>query len=140
MGWCIDSYGKVFKFSGVGWSFVIDLEAESYDSGWQAITAINENDIWAVGSEAWHFDGMEWTKAELPVNWSSTYITDIWALSSADIWAVTTDSSKPLIHYNGTAWTIASSPVSCPLCVICMVSSTEGWAGGSNGTIIRYVQ
>jgi len=140
LGWCIDDDGKVFKFTGVGWGFVIDLEAEGYDTYWKAIMAINENDIWAVGLEAWHYDGLEWSKAELPVNWSSSYITDIWALSSSDIWAVTNDSSKPLIHYNGTSWSVVSSPVNKALYCISMVSPTEGWAGGEDGTIIRYVQ
>ena len=140
LGWCIDDDGKVFKFTGFGWGLVTDLEAEGYDSYWKAIMAINENDIWAVGLEAWHYDGLEWSKAELPVNWSYSYITDIWALSSSDIWAVTNDSSKPLIHYNGTSWSVVSSPANKALYSISMVSPTEGWAGGEDGTIIRYVQ
>ena len=141
LGWCIDSNGKIYKWNNFGWSNVVDLNPSNGYDYWTSITATSENDIWAVGDKAWHYDGANWTESQLPFSSSWGWgINDIWALSTSDVWAVTGDSSNPLLHYNGFTWSTVAAPVSKELYHLCMLSSTEGWAGGYEGTIIRYVQ
>lgn len=63
-------------------------------------------------------------------------LRDIAIISSQDIWAVGDDGT--IVHYDGSAWTSVSSPISEGINAIFMLSATSGWAVANNGRIIRY--
>jgi hypothetical protein len=80
------------------------------------IAASAANDVWAVGGNtSLHFDGTSWTRVPgVPtVNMGS-----VLALSSTDVWASgvgpgATRNAFPratFVHWNGTSWSIVSSP------------------------------
>ena len=68
--------------------------------------------------------------------------TDGWALSSVEIPANdgqgTTTPGGVILHYNGTAWIIATPQARAPLLHISMDSATDGWIVGQNGLLLHY--
>lgn len=121
------------------------------------IAAIASNNIWAVGENdsssmqetlIEHWDGRAWSVVASP-NFAPTgnTLASISVDTASDIWAVgtTTGTStasgyQPLIeHWNGTAWSLSSSPaVSGRLASVAAISPEDAWAvgfyAGKNGT------
>ena len=87
------------------------------------LAVIASNDVWAVGSyveegRAWsltmHWDGNSWTVVPSPNGDDTvdgTYLTDVAALASNDVWAVGYTggvgftSNTMIIHWDGNSWT-----------------------------------
>ena len=99
-------------------------------SGFDAVTALNANDAWAVGSRAGglpefqasrvtltvHWDGSSWTGVPSPnVSNRSHELIAVAAIASNDVWAVGCyrnigELYKTLvIHWDGVSWTIIPS-------------------------------
>jgi hypothetical protein len=57
-------------------------------------------------------------------------------LSSTDGWAV--GKGGTIIHYNGTSWSTAISPIGQDLKSVVMFSANDGWAVGKNGVILLW--
>jgi hypothetical protein len=95
-----------------------------------AVTAIATNDVWAVGYYrldnnagtvrnplAWHWNGTTWTQVAVPkaTGTESDTLFSISATGSGDVWAVGESFAGGVAHalvehYNGTAWSVVSSP------------------------------
>jgi hypothetical protein len=93
------------------------------------VAAIAGDDVWAVGSFqppddisfplTEHWDGSAWTIVGAPLGDGPTVLTGVAAVSATDVWAVgytyTQDSFYPqhpvTEHWDGTAWSIVSSPM-----------------------------
>jgi hypothetical protein len=80
------------------------------------ISANAANDVWAVGGNtSLHFDGTSWTR--IP-GVSTVNMGSVLALSSTNVWASgvgpgATRNAFPratFVHWNGTSWSIVSSP------------------------------
>ena len=117
--------------------------------GIDALTATN---IWTVGSSAAaekalveHWNGTKWSLVPAPSKGSTTELEDVTAISPSNAWAVgyyvPTGSGhlRTLVeHWNGTKWTIVSSPSPFSsgdniLNGVDAVSATNVWAVGANG-------
>jgi hypothetical protein len=65
-------------------------------------------------------------------------------LSPSEGWAVGGYCCDPwistILHYNGTAWEVVSSPTWQALIALDMVSAEEGWAGGLFGDLLHYIE
>ncbi len=112
----------------------------------QAVSAVDANNIWAVGSYGTNisgtlynkplierYNGSNWVRIDNPnVAGISNELLGVKAFSVNDVWAVgDTDSSAALIlHYNGTSWQVVSNPYSGILRAIGAVSATDMWAVG----------
>jgi len=57
-------------------------------------------------------------------------------VSADDGWAV--GEGGTIIRWNGTEWSLVTSPTTLPLYSLFMVSEDEGWAVGEDGTIIQW--
>ncbi|HET9894800.1 MAG TPA: hypothetical protein VFQ44_07680 [Streptosporangiaceae bacterium] len=104
--------------------------ADPADGGQFAATAaISADDAWAVGqtgsvsegtgqtSMIYHWDGSSWTRVPSPnAAGSSNMLSGVTAISADDVWAVgqtlaSDGQDKSLtMHWNGSTWTIVSSP------------------------------
>jgi hypothetical protein len=127
-------------------------------SSLSAIATIADNDIWAVGNTqpfntgddvalAEHFNGTSWTSVAIanPGGFGGV-LSGVAAIASNNVWAVGSSgfdnsSGEPVAttlieHYNGTAWSIVSSPtpsVGGALTAVTAISANNIWAVGHVG-------
>ncbi len=126
----------------------------------RGVSADAANDVWAVGCTTGnttfseHFDGTSWALVETPnVGTGPNCLNAVVALAPNDVWAVgySTATLKPppgqydvpthtlVEHYDGTAWSVVSSPNVGPnsqyqsnrLLGVTAVSPNDIWAFGS---------
>jgi hypothetical protein len=105
--------------ASTGWRIVATRHfgAASDQNFLYAVAAPSASDAWAFGSSqpdgatpaggpvAENWNGTKWQAAALPSGLSDT-ITAASAPSATDVWAVT-DISGTVLHYDGTAWSVA---------------------------------
>jgi hypothetical protein len=113
--------------SCLGGSLVSSPNPGSGDNRVLDVAATGPNDGWAVGfyydgsgfarTLTMHWDGAQWTTVGSPNAGSgSSYLYDVAAISANDVWAVGnyTGGARPTstltMHWDGTQWTIVSSP------------------------------
>jgi hypothetical protein len=121
-----------------------------------AVSADASNDIWVVGCGNFseHYNGTNWAKVAAPnVGTGPNCLSGVVALAPDNVWAVgySTATQKPppgqydvptktlIEHYDGTAWSVVSSPNVGPnsqyqsnrLRSLTAVSPTDIWAFGS---------
>jgi hypothetical protein len=118
-----------------------------FNADFQAIAAIADNDIWAVGYSvsngtqepfAAHFNGTSWSAIPSPTLSQGGEFTGVAAAASNDVWVVglknVGSSLNTLIeHWNGTSWSIVSSPTlpnGAYFQAVTAVSSTDVYAAG----------
>ncbi|HYP39629.1 MAG TPA: kelch repeat-containing protein [Chloroflexia bacterium] len=116
----------------------------------ESVAAISANDVWAVGhyfayaqtplhTLTMHWDGTAWTHVPSPNPVSGSYLEDVVALASDNVWAVGyayIGSAKTLIeHWDGVQWNIVPSPNQGPstnqLMAIDAISPNDIWAAGN---------
>lgn len=130
--------GQVAQWNGSTWANVtVPLpDNDNLASDLNAVSADSSSDVWIVGTYLFevnssdyaeetyslHWNGSAWSIVSMPLepgtNPDFEYVfhsikanspTDVWAVGAAE--NVATGSSATLIeHYNGTAWSVVSSP------------------------------
>ena len=135
--WAVGTFANSFSSSqtliehwnGTSWSIVKSPNPSGLTANTlNGISEVSTSDIWAVGYSAnnntgfestliEHWNGTSWSIVKSPNPSGSTYNTlvGIAIVSTSDIWVVGTSitnaSSSTLIeHWNGTKWSIVSSP------------------------------
>jgi hypothetical protein len=113
-------------WDGISWS-IVAAPAILGDALFNGATALSSSDVWAVGSQGSqtlteHWNGTAWSIVSspnpLPNSKGNDFLTGVTALSSNDVWAVGSTLDFTLggleqtvtIHWDGAAWTVASSP------------------------------
>ena len=83
----------------------------------RAVSAIAQNDTWAVGYSGgytltMHWDGATWSTVASPNAGSgSNNLYAVLGLSSNDVWAAGTGSGQRLMeHWDGQSWSVISNP------------------------------
>jgi hypothetical protein len=143
------------------WSVVSSPNAGSSSNFLQAISAVSASDVWAVGGYfampgstvpsqtlIEHWNGTAWSIVSSPnVGTNQNFLEGVSAASSNDIWAVgyeyaaSVPSRTLTEHWNGSAWSIVSSPNATganQLRAVVAISATNAWAVGfsnNNGTV-----
>jgi hypothetical protein len=126
----------------------------------QAVTAVSANDVWAVGESVGasgafqtlveHWNGHKWSVVSSPnFGTQANELNGVTSASANDIWAVgfavnsSFGSTQTLtLHWNGTSWSIVSSPnptINDDLRAVAAVSGTNVWAVGQaiNGSSVQ---
>lgn len=155
------SQGQVAQWNGSTWTrLTVPLpQNNNLASDLYAVSADGPNDVWIVGTYelevtssdyadetySLHWNGSSWSIVSMPLepgtNPNFKYVLDsVKANSPTDVWAVgqainvATGSATTLIeHWNGTAWSIVSSPspgTGDNLTGVTASSSTDVWAVG----------
>jgi hypothetical protein len=130
--------------------------------GFSAVSAVSANDIWAVGNGLGtlteHWNGTQWSLVKSPSpGLDFNNLDGVAAISSHDVWAVGSysdnqqvpDTETLIEHWNGTKWSIVSSPspggYTNILTGVAANSANDVWAvgnyspsGGSTPTLIEH--
>jgi len=81
--------------------------------GFGSLSADKETDIWAssvTNSVSLHFNGTSWVRVPMA---KASRVNKVAVLSSSNVWAVgqqTNDKFSQIQHFNGTVWSVVSSP------------------------------
>jgi len=145
-------------FDGKSWKATTSLSGDQFLLG---ASAHATNDVWAVGFNgpqndsskplAMHFDGTHWRATSIPrVGLGANQLNGVLALAPNDVWAVGFSTPVPppaqvatltlIEHFDGTKWTVVSSPNVGPTSVsqsnrlfgLTANSPTDIWAFGSS--------
>jgi len=130
---------SIFHWDGTHWFHYETLPSPNTLLG---VFMLNTNDGWAVGNAAissappviLRWDGASWTDKSPPGVALGGTLTDVYALSPTEAWAVGFGASgaPPILKWDGAIW--ASVPPGAlttgVLTRLYMVSSTDGWAVG----------
>jgi hypothetical protein len=144
----LDSATLVEQYDGGQWSIVPSPNPSgSTRSKLDSVTCVSASDCWAVGGTLIEqYDGTQWSiiSSPTPSDSSGTELTGVTCATSNDCWAVGsyTDSSgnvaySPLVEqYDGTQWSIVSSPTPSEspwtdLTGVTCVTASDCWAVGS---------
>jgi hypothetical protein len=146
------------RYDGSGWSIVASPDPSGADDSYLvAVACASAGDCWAVGSydtDSGHYtlteqySGSAWSIVSSPNPSSSgALLTAVACISASDCWAVGSSYdlgsglSLPQAftlaeQYNGTAWSIVSSPtrggsISVALPAVACASASDCWAVGS---------
>jgi hypothetical protein len=146
-------------WDGLSWAVVPSPNTSSTQNNYLlAVACTSESDCWAVGvyleingglpfykTLIEHWDGTEWSIVESP-NFASRPVNALHGVSctsSSDCWAVGYYNNKKSVdqtlieHWDGTSWTIVTSPNSLPtqfnyLDAVTCTSASNCWAVGSH--------
>jgi hypothetical protein len=131
-------------------STTFNVVAQFSNASFASTAAIADSDIWAVGTTnldtssdtplAVHFDGMSWSAVPTPALKGRADFEGVGSVSRNDVWAVgaqnisSTGMADPLFeHWDGTSWSVVSSPKIKQGAVInevTAISSNNVWAAG----------
>jgi hypothetical protein len=124
--WAVGEYQPLFggqfdplieRWDGSRWRVYRPPAPE--DGGYlSGVTALADDDVWAVGQTGLHsdqpltlhWDGTSWSIVPVaPAQYG--YFSAVAAISAADVWAVGESFGDPLVeHWNGHDWTIVPTP------------------------------
>ncbi|MFA6468040.1 MAG: hypothetical protein WCW35_04020 [Bacteroidota bacterium] len=115
-------YGQMYHYDGVKWDDVKLSNFLNFAFDLNSIQGFASNNIWAVGEELQtsisnpikildssliiHFDGVVWSKYQLPSR--GRYLIDISGSSPSNIWAGGYQGS--LYHFDGNSWSSVRFP------------------------------
>ena len=111
----------------------------------ESVSASSGTDIWSVGASTIHYDGHVWTAFRAPdmTGNGNNLLNGVADVSTNNVWAVGYINfqvigayQSPIVeHFDGTSWSIFSSPQFTPpdtasLNAITAISANDIWAGG----------
>jgi hypothetical protein len=143
------------RWNGSAWSRQAVPKVAGTDTEFAAVRAFSASDAWAVGQSAstnstfrktlaMHYNGTAWSAVPTPSQGTRTnFVTAVDGAASGDVWAVGYSLNLPygnrvrqsmILHWNGAAWTQASSPSngSTYLYDVVALSASDAWAVGSS--------
>ncbi|MGA2461103.1 MAG: hypothetical protein ABSF82_06760 [Candidatus Bathyarchaeia archaeon] len=151
-GWSVGTDGVILRFDGTNFGTVTSPSINNFTSvsfGPPLSGSINPNDGWAVGNSSatpsfeptiYHWNGFMWTKGTAVGTMNN--LNSVFMVSTSDAWTVgggphptgtcSANLCPVIMHFSGGSWnTITPPPGSYTLRSVFMVSSSEGWAVGS---------
>jgi hypothetical protein len=127
-------------WDGTAWTSVSTPNASQSSNVLNAVTALSNSNVWAVGSSDLgtlieHWNGTDWTIVSSPL---SGTLTAVAATAPNDIWAVGYDTQYNALieHFNGTTWSSVPAPAgTLVLRGVTALAGNNAWAVGSNGIV-----
>ena len=109
-----------------------------------ALAVVGPNDVWAIGSSVYHWNGSQWSAVTTPQGG----LSDIAALAPDNVWAVGAYVVSGIlrtfiIHWDGVIWSVVPSPNAGPghngLGAVAGTGPNDIWAAGTyqNGGVER---
>lgn len=147
--WAVGSF-MVIRWNGTEWLPVPNAPRYAHFS---SVAAIAPNDVWATATFTtcgpfggcssydglYHFDGTQWTIVPVPGVGYNTFLEDLSATASDNVWLVGSDDQNKtfVARFDGTSWqrvasenTPASSSDLDRLLSVSALNSTEVWTVG----------
>ncbi len=142
----LNSQTLVMHWNGTTWNTVTSPSPGDGENHLNSISAVSDNDIWAVGNSydavagrrpiALHWDGSSWMLQDIPFP-GRIELLGIAAVGSNDVWAVGNDDyvDGVVLHWDGSSWTSLPDPITDPTAVdilndVVAISPNEIWAVG----------
>jgi hypothetical protein len=126
----MDPRTSILHFNGASWT-----NPETVEGYFYALWGNAADDIWAVGSKFYHYDGTSWSPHSFE---EGQQLRAIWGVSPGDIWSV--GDGGRMHHHDGTSWSEMSECVA-PGIIQAVWASSEAdvWAGGhwDDGSILH---
>jgi len=143
-GWAVGDNGTLLAWNGSIWTLLTSASLPSLS----ALDLVSPSIGWAGGFDSANqraallrWDGLAWTAIDtsgLP----AVSIMAIDLVSATDGWAVgssLTTATSAILRWNGSTWQAASNPApTSHLTDVQMLSSTEGWIVGYDGTALYW--
>jgi hypothetical protein len=156
--WAVGRAGDTFSsatlamhWNGTAWSPVGTPSPGTRDNVLTSLAGSGPNDVWAVGYYkdlpygnrvihplALHWNGSAWSRVSVPdVGPIVTILRDVVVLSSTNAWAVgyasggINGTTGAVLHWNGSSWSVASSPALGSLNSVAAVSAGDIWVTGT---------
>jgi hypothetical protein len=99
-----------------------------------SLLPVHDEDVWLQAETSLlRYDGQDWSLQDL--HDSAGIVTELWGLSSRDIWAVT--DIGLLVHYDGLTWTSVATGTTSGLTAIDGLASNDVWVGDASGRVSR---
>jgi len=123
--------GTLLHYDGSTWG---PLTPGPGGSGYQlALWGFSSTDIFMAGSNfVAHYDGSSWTSSTV----SGVWMFDVWGTAPDDVYAV--GDKGVIVHWDGSAWAIVSSPCVKALNDVWGTSQSDVFAAGEGGTVLHY--
>jgi hypothetical protein len=127
-------YGEsvVLEWDGNDWTSTPFQQGDLTD-----IDMVSGTDGWAIGSEAWRWDGSAWITMTHSITTNpNIQLQAIDMISATDGWIIGSEGTPPqgvVFHWDGSSWSIV--PISLAeglLDEVVMVSADDGWIFGSH--------
>ena len=146
--------GLTEHWDGTAWTIVPNFYTGN-GGELHGVAAVSSDDVWAVGftlprgyykTFAEHWDGTTWSRVPIPSRYGvHNYLTSVTAVSANDVWAVGYTAAphlgieKTLIeHWDGTAWSIVTSPNPGPKLLYNQLLSVDALGTGDVWTVGFY--
>ncbi len=129
--WAVGDGGQIVYLRGCEWTQVSsNVSPEHFTAFWPSA----DDDVWAFGKGAFHWDGEKWTSTPIGI---SEPLYAAWGSGPTDIWAA--GAAGKLVHWNGSFWTPFQAPVTNPLRFIWGSSPNDVYAfGGFSAEMIHW--
>jgi hypothetical protein len=107
--WVGGSGGNIFSSSDGGATW---LQETFPTANWLGIHGVDSGNVWAVGGYSGNnrimfYDGSDWSVQTEITLAGSSYLRDVWAIGTGDVWC--TGDTGLILHYDGTGWTVSTS-------------------------------
>lgn len=131
--WAVGSGKTAYRWNGAAWKGV-DLGTPYVLN---AVYELSPTSAWAVGNAGTilRWEGTVWRP--IPHGLTLNNLNAVWGSSEQDVWAV--GIGGVVLHWDGMVWVKLSVPVGSSLNAIHGLNGTI-WAGGENGTLLKFTQ
>jgi hypothetical protein len=116
----------VLKWNGTAWG-PADVRNLSTNKTLRAVWGTGPTDLWAVGDQAWHYDGSGWTSRR-----SGTYVA-LWGAGPGDLWLAS--DQRDLVRWNGSTFTVLNVRPGANVRSLWGTGPADMWMVGDNGGI-----
>lgn len=99
----------------------------------KAIWGAAPSDVWAVGQDIAHWDGVSWTPSLDPVEGE---LNAVWGSATNDVWAV--GQGGTLLHFDGTTWDFAPAPTNDDIAGVWGSAGNDVWAVATKGSFLHF--
>ena len=119
----------VFHFDGFAWTNQL-LGTIDFGEGFDAIWGSEPGDLWAVGSQTYHWDGQSWARVDFPLSQSCS---GVWGRAKNDVFAI---CGAYVAHWDGDRWSVAPTLSGQQLTGL-WGDDSRLWVVGGSGAILR---
>jgi len=139
-GWAVGLYGQMVHYTGGQWNLV---PQGVYNLNLTGVAFTSPEEGWAVGENGaiLHYHAGTWSDASLTPGVAD--LTAVALVSPSEGWAVGLHSvnngqAGAIFHYTQGRWVQVNSPTHSAWYALDMLSADNGWAGGTDGTLLQY--
>jgi hypothetical protein len=123
-------FNTISHFDGNSWTARY-VGSGGFGDGFNAIWGVGPDDLWAVGSQTYHWDGKNWAREDFPqLGWCA----GVWGRGKHDVFAA---CESGVAHWDGRVWARLRTPSAHRFSGIWGLDS-KVWIVGESGTILKY--